>query len=71
MCKQVSWTRNQRPDFHLMNDEQYVIKIPAVRDINLTFQTQKEHQNEIHYIGIFPDVVSEIIRNMSYTTVND
>jgi len=44
-----------------MSDEQYVIKIAAGDDFNFTFQTQKEHQNDIHYIGIFPNMVSEII----------
>lgn len=36
-----------------MNDEQYVIKIPAGEIYELTFQTQQNDQNDIHYIGIF------------------
>lgn len=65
---QVTWTRNQRPDFELMNDEQYVIKIPSnVNDYKITFQTRKDYQNEIHYIGIFADTT--VRRNFSLPSV--
>lgn len=49
-----------------MSDEQYVTKIPAGNDYNLTFQTKKDHQNDIHYIGIFTNMVSEFIKYRKY-----
>lgn len=51
MYIKVTWTRNRRPDFELMRDEQYVTKVSAGAD--LTFKTNKYYQNDIHYIGIF------------------
>lgn len=45
-----------------MKDDQYVTNIPAGHDCNLTFQTQKDHQNDIYYIGVFIDVVRKVIK---------
>lgn len=45
-----------------MNDVQYVTKIPAGDNYNLTFQTQKVHQNDIYYIGVFTDVVRKVLK---------
>lgn len=53
------WLRDQRPDFELMSDEKYVIKSPANVDRNFTLRTQKDHQTDLHYIGIFVDVVGK------------
>lgn len=58
--------RNRRPDFELMNNKLYVTKIPAGKDCSLTFQTLIKHQNDIHYIGFFVDVlVSSVAKYLS------
>ena len=61
--KQVTWTRDRRPDSALMADEQYTMKILAGDNCQMMLQTNKSHQNDIHYIGIFADMaVSEITK---------
>lgn len=46
-----------------MADEQYTMKIAAGENRQMTFQTNKDYQNDIHYIGIFADMaVSDMIK---------
>lgn len=51
--------KDRRPDFELMSDEKYVIKIPAGIARDFAFKTYKDCQNDIHYVGIFVDAVSQ------------
>ncbi|XP_050063461.1 uncharacterized protein LOC126552720 isoform X6 [Aphis gossypii] len=62
----VAWTRDRRPDSELMADEQYTTKISAGDNCQITFQTNKDYQNYIHYIGIFVDTTAN-----DYSTPNN
>lgn len=53
--------RDRRPDFELMTDERYTRKVPALVDSDLMFKTRKDFRNDVHYIGIFADVVSNAV----------
>lgn len=62
----MAWTRDRRPDFELMTDERYTHKVPAQVDSDLAFQTRKDFRNDVHYIGIFADVVSDVVIYIGY-----
>lgn len=61
----MTWTRDRRPDFEMMNNKQNVIKIPTGEDYSITLKIHKDQQNDIHYIGIFADT------SVSKTTIKD